>query len=75
MLDSIVEKNADDSLHWDRELVAKKLEEFEEQLTEGKTQTEAADTLGIPRTTLLYWLGRKKSLMESSLVSEFFESP
>lgn len=75
MLSSIIDNDKNDQAHWDRELVAKKLEEFETQLAEGKTQMEAASNVGIPRTTLLHWYDRKNALMESSSVAQFFESP
>jgi len=73
MLNSIIDNDKNDQAHWDRELVAKKLEEFETQLAEGKTQMEAASNVGIPRTTLRHWYDRKNALMESSSVAQFFE--
>ena len=59
---------------WNRDEVADNLVQFEE-IRAGKSQRQAAEEMGVPRTTLQHWLKRKDSLDASPTVIAFFESP
>lgn len=59
---------------WNRDETADNLIQFEEIRTR-KSQRQAAEEMGVPRTTLQHWLKRKDSLDASPSVVAFFESP
>ena len=59
---------------WSREEVAKKLEEVEES-QRAHSQRQMAEELGVPRSTLQYWLSRKSTIDADPEVIDFFESP
>jgi hypothetical protein len=60
---------------WKRDEVACKLEQAKKALAEGSSEAEVSSQLGVPRTTLRYWLSRKAHLDGSENAAEFFESP
>lgn len=60
---------------WSREEVAKKLEEVEEGSQRVYSQRQMAEELGVPRSTLQYWLSRKNRIDADPEVIVFFESP
>jgi ribosomal protein L16/L10AE len=57
-----------------REEVASNLVQFE-TIRPKKSQREATKEMGIPRTTVQYWLKRRDELNASPVVKAFFESP
>ena len=59
---------------WNRKEVASNLIQFEE-IRSKKSQRQATKELGIPRTSLQYWLKRLDQLNASPVVKAFFESP
>ncbi|MBF0462589.1 MAG: hypothetical protein HQL87_14495 [Magnetococcales bacterium] len=59
---------------WNRKEVTSNLVQFEE-IRSKKSQRQATKELGIPRTSLQYWLKRLDQLNASPVVKAFFESP
>lgn len=64
----------DRKTQWDRESVVKNVVDFE-GARQSQSQREWAESNGIARTTLQYWLSRKRNLDASHVVIQFFESP
>lgn len=64
----------DGKTQWDRESVVKKVVDFE-GARQRQSQRQWAEGNGIARTTLQYWLSRKRNLDASPIVIQFFESP
>lgn len=60
--------------HWSREDVAEKIAEYEQAPAEA-SQRQLAEELGIPRSTLQYWLERQGAIDAAPEVIAFFESP
>ena len=60
---------------WGREEVASNLIQFEEIRSKKNSQREATKEMGIPRTSVQYWLKRRDELDASPVVKAFFESP
>ena len=58
-------------------IVAEKLEEFKQkqEMYLGISERELAKSLGIPRTTLQHWQGRRENIGEDPSVIAFFTSP
>jgi hypothetical protein len=69
------EDNGTGEKRWSREEVAKRLKEFEEELQQGHSQRQTAEELGIPRSTVQYWLSRRGRIDADPAVIAFFESP
>ena len=69
------EDNGTGEKRWSREGVAKRLKEFEEELQQGHSQRQTAEELGIPRSTVQYWLSRRDRIDADPAVIAFFESP
>jgi hypothetical protein len=64
--------------NWGREESVAFVIEFEDALPKGTSQRRFADESRVPRTTLQYWVERKRTLAASGLpptVIAFFESP
>jgi hypothetical protein len=57
-----------------REDIAEKVAEYE-QAPVWASQRQSAEELGIPRSTLQYWLERKETIEAAPEVIAFFESP
>ncbi len=47
----------------------------EEMARQGGSQREFGEVVGVPRTTLQYWLARKEKLDAEPALVAFFESP
>jgi hypothetical protein len=60
---------------WNRKEVASNLIQFEEIRSKRKSQRDATKEMGIPRTSVQYWLKRRDELDASPVVKAFFESP
>jgi hypothetical protein len=60
---------------WDRMDNVKKVIDIKVGLAQGLNQTSVSKKLGIPRTTLQYWLSRKSKTGLSPAVEVFFETP
>lgn len=58
-----------------RKEVASNLIQFEEIRSKKNSQRQAAKEMGIPRTSIQYWLKRLDKLDASPVVKAFFESP
>jgi PAS domain-containing protein len=58
-----------------RLVAAKQLSQFNSKLSQGTTQREAAQVVGIPRSTLLHWKKRTSQIPLSKPTINFFESP
>ena len=63
--------------HWSRQEVAEKFSELEAQvrINPDTSQRQLAEELGIPRTTLQYWIKRKEEIDADPEIIRFFESP
>ena len=59
---------------WSREETARKLDEFEQGYARTPSQRQWAEDLGIPRSTLQYWLERKEHIDADPELVAFFES-
>ena len=68
------EPKANKNRQWNRKEIASNLIQFE-RVRPHTSQRQAAKELGVPRTTLRYWLARKDSLDASPVVAAFFEHP
>lgn len=60
---------------WERDVSVAHVVSFEERASEGASQRGFAREQGVPRTTLQYWLARKRAIDASPAVVAFFESP
>ncbi len=61
---------------WKREDVAAKLAAYEkERQTNGTSQRQLVEELGVPQSTLQHWLKRKDNIDADPKVVAFFESP
>lgn len=61
--------------HWERCTVVHKVAQASEALEGGQTQEQVSERLGVPRSTLRYWLERKADLDGSGVVAQIIESP
>ena len=60
---------------WEREISVANTVDFEKAYAQGTSQREFAQQHDIPRTTIQYWLSRKRGLDASPALVDFFESP
>jgi hypothetical protein len=58
-----------------RDEIADSVALFEQRRAEGMSQREFARVMGVPRTSLQHWLGRKSTIDADPAVVAFFESP
>jgi hypothetical protein len=58
-----------------RQEIAQKLAEYDQAIQNGGSQRRIAGEIGIPRSTLQYWLARKATVDVDPAVAAFFESP
>ena len=58
-----------------RLIMAKKLQQFEVNLSRGMSQRRASQAIGVPRGTLLRWQDRSEKIPLSQPIIDFFESP
>lgn len=65
---------ANKKLRWDRMDRTNKVIEVKSLLAKGATKKSAAKEIGVPRTTLQYWLSREGKTGVSSTVEAFFET-
>ena len=61
--------------HWEREISVANTVDFEKAYAQGTSQREFARQHDLPRTTIQYWLSRKRGLEASPALVNFFESP
>ena len=62
-------------IRYKRGETAKVVSEYQEASARGSSQRQFAQTNGLPRSTLQYWLNRKATIDEDPVVVDFFESP
>ena len=67
------EQKATQKINWNRDEVVSNVLDFDEAKKK-QSQRQFAKEQEIPRTTLQYWLARKKSIDASSALINFFES-
>ena len=60
---------------WDRMVNVRRVVDSKAMLEQGSSQTITARKLGVPRTTLQYWLAREGKTGLSPAVEAFFETP
>jgi hypothetical protein len=72
---SLAEAAAHGRRSWDRRVICETLARADEASAAGQSPAKLAEQLGVPRTTLGYWLARKAGLEGSPKVADFFESP
>jgi hypothetical protein len=70
----VTEAIASDRKQWSRQEIAAKLGEFEQGYARVPSQRQWAEDLGIPRSTLQYWLQRKEHIDADPELVAFFES-
>jgi len=70
----VIEASASASKQWSRKEIAEKLDEFEQGYARLPSQRLWAEDLGIPRSTLQYWLQRKEHIDADPELVAFFES-
>jgi hypothetical protein len=70
-----VHTNHTQDQHWEREISVANTVDFEKAYAQGTSQREFAQQHDIPRTTIQYWLSRKRGLDASPALVDFFESP
>lgn len=58
-----------------RQDIAQKLADYDQVIQNGGSQRRIAEEIGIPRSTLQYWLARKATVDVDPDVAAFFESP
>jgi hypothetical protein len=64
-----------DPKRWSRQEVAEKLAEYDQDYLQTPSQRQLAEQLDVPRSTLQYWLARKKEIEAGPELVAFFESP
>lgn len=72
---SITKQEANKKPHYPRRTVAKKGAEYKQAILKVGTQRQAAQDIGVPRTTLQHWLARQGQTGLAPEVETFFESP
>jgi hypothetical protein len=64
-----------DPKRWSRQEVAEKMAEYDQDYLQTPSQRQLAEQLDVPRSTLQYWLARKKEIEAEPELVAFFESP